>query len=121
MIRDRLVCGIKDRSTQKKLLVETGLAVEKAIKIAVADEAANKDVAELARARNQNNPNEVHRVKFVQNRQVPRKENTSKTEEKCEHCGKKNHPAEKCRFKSATCHKCKKQGHIAPVCRSAKK
>ena len=37
MIRDRLVCGIKDRNTQKKLLVESGLTLEKAIKAAIAD------------------------------------------------------------------------------------
>ena len=34
---------------------------------------------------------------------------------------KKNHPAEKCKFKHATCHKSNKQGHIAPVCKSSKK
>ena len=63
MIRDRLVCGIKDQTTQKKLLVESGLTPEKAIKVAIADEAANKDIAELAKARGQGPTNEVHRMK----------------------------------------------------------
>ena len=34
MIRDRLVCGIKERSTQKKLLEDCGLTLDKAIKAA---------------------------------------------------------------------------------------
>lgn len=123
MIRDRLVCGIKDRSTQKKLLVESGLTLEKAVKVAVADEAANKDVAELAKARGlgPTTNNEVHRVKPATPYPSSKKESTSKGRVKCKHCGRNNHPAEKCKFKSATCHKCKKQGHIAPVCKSTRR
>ena len=70
MIRDRLVCGIKDRNTQKKMLVESGLTLEKAIKVAIADNAANKDVAEIAKARGLVSTNEVHRMKpHLQSRQ----------------------------------------------------
>ena len=124
MIRDRLVCGIKDRNTQKKLLVESGLTLEKAIKVAIADEAANKSVAELAKARGLGPTNEVHRMKATSSKSSKsktNKEDNSQGGTKCKHCGKRNHPAEKCKFKHATCHKCNKQGHIAPVCKSSKK
>ena len=36
----------------------------------------------------------------------------------CYRCGR-NHEADQCKFKEAKCHKCGKQGHIAPVCRTA--
>ena len=38
----------------------------------------------------------------------------------CYRCGKEHDP-QSCRFKEACCHWCGKLGHIAPVCRSAKK
>lgn len=42
-IRDRLVCGLRDHATKKKLLSETDLKYENAYKIALAMEAAEKD------------------------------------------------------------------------------
>ena len=36
----------------------------------------------------------------------------------CHRCGRR-HDARTCKFKGATCHRCGKQGHIAPVCKSA--
>ena len=101
-------------------MIESGLTLEKAVKVAVADGAANKDVAELAKARGlgPTTSNEIHRVKPVTPRPSFKKESTSKEGVKCKHCGRTNHPSEKCKIKSATCHKCKKQGHIAPICKS---
>ena len=39
----------------------------------------------------------------------------------CKHCGRSNHLASDCRFKSAKCHNCGNTGHIAPVCRQPRK
>ena len=83
MIRDRLVCGIKDRNTEKKLLVESGLTLEKAIKVAIADEAANKDVTELAKARGLGSTNEVHRMKTTSSK-------SSKAKKKIRHISRRN-------------------------------
>ncbi len=47
MLRDRLVCGINDDRIQRRLLAETDLTFEKALKIAQAMETANKDVRDL--------------------------------------------------------------------------
>ena len=99
MIRDRLVCGIKDRNAQKKLLVESGLTLEKASKVVIADEAANKDVAELAQARRLGPTNEVHRLKATNSKSSKSKINKEDNPQggtKCKHCGKRNHSTEKC-------------------------
>lgn len=47
MLRDRLVCGINDDRIQRRLLSETDLTFERAFKIAVAAEAASKNVQDL--------------------------------------------------------------------------
>ena len=104
--------------------MESGLTLEKAIKVAIADEAANKDVAELAKARGLGSTNVVHRMKATSSKSAKSKKNKEDTSQggtKCKHCGKRNHPAEKCKFKHATCHKSNKEGQIAPVCKSSKK
>lgn len=47
MLRDRLVCGIDEDRIQRRLLSETNLTFETAFKIAVATEAASKNVLDL--------------------------------------------------------------------------
>lgn len=49
MIRDRLVCGIKDRGVQQILLAENSLTLKKAIDIAGVAEAAQINAAHLLR------------------------------------------------------------------------
>ena len=44
VIRDRLVCGVNDRRIQKRLLAEPDLTFKKAMEIAQAMEAADKNV-----------------------------------------------------------------------------
>ena len=84
---------------------------------------ANDD-AELAKARGLGPTNEVHRMKarsLKSSKSKTNKEDNPEGGTKCKHCGKRNHSAEKCKFKHATCHKCNKPGHIALVCKSSKK
>ena len=47
MLRDRLVVGCRDTTTQRKLLSEATLTFEKALQMARAMEVANKDVENL--------------------------------------------------------------------------
>ena len=68
------------RKKKKKLLVECGLTLEKAIKVAIADETANRDVAELAKARGlrPSTSTGIHHVKRVSSHSVSKKETDSK-------------------------------------------
>uniref|UniRef100_A0A1A8BW73 Zgc:165409 n=1 Tax=Nothobranchius kadleci TaxID=1051664 RepID=A0A1A8BW73_NOTKA len=47
MLRDRIVCGIKDDRIQRRLLSEVDLTFDKALSIAVAMETANKNAQDL--------------------------------------------------------------------------
>ena len=47
MLRDRIVCGILDRTVQRRLLQQPDLTFEKALEIALASEAADKDSKRL--------------------------------------------------------------------------
>ena len=48
MLRDRLVCGVNHRGIQRKLLAESGLTYDSAIKTALAIEASERDAKHLA-------------------------------------------------------------------------
>ena len=43
MLRDRLVCGISNKAVQRRLLQEKALNFDKALEMALAVEAAEKD------------------------------------------------------------------------------
>ncbi|XP_037515313.1 uncharacterized protein K02A2.6-like [Rhipicephalus sanguineus] len=47
MLRDRLVCGIRDRGVQQRLLVEKNLTLDKAVEVARTAEAAELNASEL--------------------------------------------------------------------------
>ena len=47
MLRDRLVCGLRDTKTQRRLLTESQLTFTKALEIAQAQELAEKSVKDL--------------------------------------------------------------------------
>ena len=107
MLRDRLVCGIRDVRVQRRLLAEPELEFKKAFELAQAAEAADSDAKVLQKP----SATTVHAVQ-----QQPAK-NTTKTPPKdCHRCGGK-HLASTCRFQDAECHYCHKRGHIARVCR----
>ena len=111
MIRDRLVCGVNDRRIQRRLLAEPDLTFKKAMEIAQAMEAADKNVQEIQGCAAQGQY--VHALRKGCDKPQYAKE--------CRHCGKRNHAEKDCRLKEAECFKCKKKGHIAAVCKEIKR
>ncbi len=109
ILRDRLVCGCRNKQLQCKLLTESELSYDKAFKLARAAETAQQEAKEL----HSNAEHPVNQVRPGQRDITPRK--PSITKESCYRCGAK-HAADTCRFKTAICNYCHKQGHIASVC-----
>ncbi len=117
-LRNRLVCGLCNVTTQRRLLSETDLTHTKAMELAQAIEAAEQNTKSFK-------PPEpsIHRIS---QRQSPnsreghddRPSSNSRERRPCFRCGRSNHDEVNCKFRDATCHRCGKVGHIAPVCRS---
>lgn len=98
MLRDRLVCGVRNNKIQQKLLSEATLTFAQAVSLSSATERAEQNLKDLHESKDW----PVHAVKAPT---------------KCFRCGKSNHTHEECRFKNADCYICHKRGHIAPVCK----
>ena len=121
MLRDRLVCGISDQRIQRRLLAEPTLTFDKALELAQAAEAADRNARELDKGVQ---PTPVHNVANTggrsRQRGGPRQGGGSRTSD-CYRCGGRNHKPEHCHFKDSECHHCKKKGHLAKVCRTRRR
>ena len=115
-LRDRFVCGLRSSEIQRKLLSEEELKFIKAVEIARACEAAEKQASTFTHGAAPSS----HKINVI-----PRKEFGERGERKpapkpCFRCGE-NHSPQTCRFKDQQCRNCSKTGHIAKVCRKSKK
>ena len=135
MIRDRLVCGVNEEKIQKRLLSEKDLTYQKAMDLAQAMEAADKDTRVLAAGNpttssaqtasggtttgtaNSGTSEPLHYSPGQKSETVhsDRRDGSKIT---CYRCGGE-HLATVCRFKETVCRACKKKGHLAHVCRSS--
>ena len=50
MLRDRLVCGVRDIRIQRRLLAEPKLTLKRALDLSLAIEAEDKDASEIQKA-----------------------------------------------------------------------
>ncbi|KAL5481520.1 hypothetical protein EMCRGX_G021699 [Ephydatia muelleri] len=108
MLRDRLVCGLRDVRVQRRLFAKPKLTFTKAFELAQAAELAEKSSQDISRAG------------ASVNALGPRKATAGQTADHptpCFRCGGR-HSASKCRFRSVECHKCGEKGHLARTCRS---
>ena len=110
MLRDRLVCGVREERVQRRLLQEVKLTFDDALRIARSMETASKNAEKISRVPTtlRDEEQEVHQTQSKTNTQG---------KPKCYRC-LGAHEAGKCRFMKAECHKYKKQGHLARACRS---
>ena len=117
-LQDRLVCGLKNEATQRRLLSEKDLTFQKAFDTAQAMELAAKDTAEFMGKTPSLEP-AVNRV-ATPDRGGGRTRNTSQTGtsgKHCYRCGGK-HDAQSCWHKKTKCHGCLKVGHLKHMCKS---
>ncbi len=125
MLRDRMVCGIGDEHMQKKLLSETALTFNIALKIVTAVETADKNLHDIHGDRAFQG--QVHSLTQRGQRRSDRgsssrdekQGNNAEARKPCFRCGKTNHNPNNCFYKNEKCHKCGKKGHIAKVCKSS--
>ena len=101
-LRDRLVCGLQQETTQRRPLSEVDLTYSKAIEIARTIETTDKGTKSFKYA-------EATIKKFISHTTQPK-------DTACYRCGHLGHASSGCKFKTATCPACGKIGHIAPVC-----
>lgn len=116
MLRDRLVCGINADHIQRRLLSEEKLTFKKAMDTAVALETAAANARMLQSAPQQSVGMEGRAAEPVHRMQS--KNEPKVGEARCYRCGRSDHTALDCRFKTAKCHGCGKVGHLVRVCRS---
>ena len=126
MLRDRLVCGIGDETTQRLLLAEAELTFKKALEIATSQESASKNVQTLrgfqshvGTPASQVPPVEpVHLLKTGKQPQTPTEQKSKDSVATCHRCGRGGHKASQCKFLKEKCHACGKIGHLKCMCRS---
>lgn len=97
-LRDRLVCGLRDTDTQRKLLTTSSLTLAKALDIAQGAEAAQTNLKAL-----KGEETHLHAVGKA-----------------CHRCGGTAHDQYDCWYREQNCNYCGKQGHKASVCRARK-
>mgnify|MGYP000067250698 CR=1 FL=1 len=97
-IRDRFVCGLKERTIQRKLLAVADLTLQSAVEKACAAELTEKETIAL----HGGGVEEANKVRV--------------TFPECFRCGKNNHSSDTCFFRNSKCHGCKKVGHIVKKC-----
>lgn len=120
LIRDRIVCGIREDNVRGRLLREADLTLDKAIDVCRASGITSSQVKVL------NEEAEVHKIKTVKNANKDRgndrykRKPAPRDEQKeisCNRCGYK-HAYKKCPAFGQMCKNCQKRNHFAKMCRS---
>ena len=88
MLRDRLVCGVREIRIQPRLLAEAKLTLKRALDLALAIEATDKDASEIQKADGQGGDASVNKVDVKVNKG---------SDVKCSRCGG-NHYPKSCHF-----------------------
>ena len=113
MLRDRIVCGVSDIRTQRRLLSEKDLKFQQAFDIAQGMETAVKQAQDL---QGQPKSAQVHKLQQKSSFSKTKLKGFAQLKGKCFRCGSTQHQADKCSHKEAVCNKCGTKGHLQSVC-----
>ena len=125
LIRDRIVCGIRNQTIKERLLRESELTLQKTLDICRASEVSPKQVKSLsdlssanvdALGKDQRKHN--HRGNFRRHNNKP--DNGKPPNKSCGNCGRVHEP-KSCPAYGKKCNNCHKLGHFAKLCRSQDK
>ena len=111
LIRDHLVCGVRDDTLQRSLLSAAKLTFDKAYELALLHESAVQNARVLSGL-----SSSTASMNFADTSPRPTRE-APQGKLSCYRCGG-NHQAKSCRFKDTVCNFCNKRGHLQRVCRS---
>ena len=130
MLRDRFVMGLQNPKTQKLLLTKDDLTIEEAIEIAVAHEAADKDVLEMGAASATTSSSTGGDLFYVKGPAPSRRGGSSSRFQRgygygftnspntpCSSCGGL-HWKRECPYKNFDCRACGQIGHLQKVCQN---
>ena len=128
LIRDRIVLGLRDRGTRKRLLRQGKLTVQKCIEIAKSDEVSNTQIKNMDQTTPE--PQDVHKVKTTKPKKSERKnpkqtdwdnpnrkhnnDKLSTSGKPCDFCGRKHRRGRaNCAAWGCVCGACGKKNHFA--------
>ena len=115
-IRDRLVCGVRDKKLTNKLLQQRNLTLKECIILCKAHEATEKQMSVIAGSAAPTE-NEINKV-VQQRKRQPEARQKIRMRTKCWFCGGSHeNKKEKCPAWGKDCTKCKKKNHSASVCK----
>ena len=112
-LRDQFVCGLAKRDMQQFLLQQQQLTVDNVVNLATSFESAEKTTEMINQQFSVKT--DVNKVGTSVVKNDKRKKPGTESAIKCEHCGRTNHPSEKC-FKLNVCKRCGRKGHTPKFC-----
>ena len=121
LIRDRIVCGVRDNGVRRKLLQESELTLSKCVDICRANEATTAQLKDMAASQTpEQEANAVNRKEGSKKPKSPKENGKGSKDQlsaECKYCGTKHErKRDKCPAYGKTCSSCGKPNHFAAKC-----